>query len=409
MSAGPVPPSPTPIRGSHTQASTPALPGSAPQSPAERTILDLKPSMIFIALGPVGWVFFVVILAAAASWALSLPGAPELSVLRIAIIAAFVIAARLIWEALDWSARRYTLTDRRLISTRGVIRRVRVEIPLSRVQHLVLFRSLRERLVGAGTIGIATAGTSSIEMGWVRISDPDRVITIIRAAIEAKPNPALANAPLPPTSSQQDGFLVVGIAGGIGSGKSAVAAALADLGFLVVDSDAQAKAVLERPEIRDQLTSWWGESILTPDRRVDRSKVAAIIFNAPAERARLESLVHPLVKASRAELATAARSNNKNLRGIVVDAPLLFEAGVHTECDAIIFVDTPRAARLARVRETRNWDEAELTRREQAQLSLEEKKSRSHHTIANDADLATLRARVAQLVREWETSGKLRA
>jgi dephospho-CoA kinase len=463
VSAASAPPGRTPPHAAAApadRATTPARSDTPFLPPGERVILDLKPSMIFIGLGPAGWVFFVAFVAAAAAWALTLPGAPQVSSIRIITIAFVVIFARMAWEGLDWSARRYILSERRLISTRGIIRRVRVEIPLTRVQHLVVFRSLRERLVGAGTIGIATAGTGGIEMGWVRISDPDRVVGIIRAALEAirasAPNHAgqppdpihadLTPADLTPadlthggtgvppvqnspeltqardTSAAKnagdsikhtDGFLIVGIAGGIGSGKSAAANALADLGFLVVDSDAQAKAVLQRAEVRDQLVSWWGESILTPDRSVDRAKVAAIIFNAPAERARLEALVHPLIKASRAELVAAARAGteggkDKTFRGVVVDAPLLFEAGVDAECDAVIFVDTPRAARLARVRETRNWDEAELTRREQAQLSLEEKKSRSQHIITNDADLATLRARVAQLVREWESAGTLR-
>ena len=187
-------------------------------------------------------------------------------------------------------------------------------------------------------------------------------------------------------------MLVLGLIGGIGAGKSAVAAALSRRGFQVIDSDKEAKAALDLPHVRDQLVAWWGNDILAADARVDRSKVATIVFGDPAQRRRLEELVHPIVKGTRAQMVARARA--QHMRGVVVDAPLLLEAGVDKECDAVLFVDAPFEQRLERVKSTRGWTEEELRRRESAQTPLEEKRRRADETIVNDADLSTLERRV---------------
>ncbi len=189
--------------------------------------------------------------------------------------------------------------------------------------------------------------------------------------------------------------MVIGLVGGIGAGKSAVAKILADLGCIVSDSDAQARAALDEPAVREQLITWWGKEILSPDGRVDRAKVAKIVFDRPRDRQRLEGLIHPRVRAERQR--TYEFAEQSGAPAVVIDAPLLFEANVDQECDAVIFVDAPPAQRLARVRESRGWDESELTRRESAQLSLEEKKARSGYVVVNDADLAALRDRVGEV------------
>ncbi|MFY7896656.1 MAG: dephospho-CoA kinase, partial [Phycisphaerales bacterium] len=123
------------------------------------------------------------------------------------------------------------------------------------------------------------------------------------------------------------------------------------------------------------------------DGRIDRKKVAAIVFQDPNQRTRLESLIHPIVRADRH--ATIARARRESRPGVVIDAPLLFEAGSVNDCDLVWFVDAPLEQRQQRVR-SRGWTDEELTRREAAQLSLESKKTRSHAVIANNADLAAL-------------------
>ena len=94
---------------------------------------------------------------------------------------------------------------------------------------------------------------------------------------------------------------VLGLAGGIGAGKSAVARLLEQRGWVILDADADAKAALDRPEVREALVSWWGRVVLDPAGRIDRAAVARIVFNDDTQRRRLEELIHPLVRRSRAQ------------------------------------------------------------------------------------------------------------
>jgi len=288
------------------------------------------------------------------------------------LICALAGGARLGWEFIVWINRAYALTTRRVIATSGVFRRLRIDIPLHRVQQVVVDRTLGERVLGLGTVLVTSAGSQSVDLAWVMIAGPDAAAEMIRARLSG-------SAPAP---------LVIGLAGGIGSGKSAVAAAFAARGFVVLDSDTQAKEALDRPSVRAELVRWWGGRILTPEGRVNRKAIAEIIFSDPAERQRLEALVHPLVRAERAVLV--AQAQDKGAPGVIVDAPLLFEAGSDAECDLVVFVDAPLDQRLARVLRTRGWSAQELHRREKAQIPLETKRAKSDLVIANDADLASL-------------------
>lgn len=193
-----------------------------------------------------------------------------------------------------------------------------------------------------------------------------------------------------------DSFRVLGLAGGIGSGKSAVAAILGELGFVVSDSDAGARAVLEQAEVVAELVEAFGRDVLDASGKPDRKAIADAVFGDDARRRTLERIVHPRLHAVRAQLIEVARADGA--AGVVIDAPLLFEAGVDAECDAVIFVDTPRAIRLARVVDRRGWTEAELARRETAQMPLDQKRQRSDQVVINSGDLDALRVRVKTAV-----------
>jgi dephospho-CoA kinase len=378
---------------------------------SEAVLLDLRPHPAFIVLRSWG----VLLMAGVAGWlAWWLGGrfaAPATGAFAAAGTGAVAIFL-LVWNALVWGSRRYQLTTRRLIRTAGVIDRSTVEIPLERVQHLEFYRSFSERLLGLGSLGFSTAGSAWTDMVWLMIDHPQERLAQVRAAIREGSGAAMpdgegggGSGPRAGAGRQLEGkggnegegrLPIIGLAGGIGAGKSEVARILEQLGCLVIDSDQQARQALDRAEVREQLVQWWGPGILKPDGAVDRSQIAKIVFAHEDQRRRLERLIHPLVRARRGDLIRDARA--AGARAAVVDAPLLFEAGVDEECDAVIFVDAPRALRLRRVREHRGWTEAELSRRERAQLPLEEKKQRSTHLVSNTGDRDALAADVERVL-----------
>lgn len=188
---------------------------------------------------------------------------------------------------------------------------------------------------------------------------------------------------------------VIGIVGGIGSGKSRVASLLEEAGCVVSDADALARAALQDSSVRDTVVSWWGDGILEEDGSVSRAAVADRVFADASELERLEQLLHPLVEAARTAQFDAAPETTTAL---VIDAPLLLEVGLDSACDAIVFVDCPREVRLQRVASSRGWDAGELERREALQMPLDEKRSRAHHVVLNHGRVEDLREQVEALL-----------
>lgn len=204
------------------------------------------------------------------------------------------------------------------------------------------------------------------------------------------------------------GIPVIGIAGGIGSGKSYVSRLFADAGCLVIDSDAQVTAAYGLPEVRRTIAEWWGDGVIADGGGVDRRVIAKRVFNDPTARARLEQLLHPIVDRLRDQVMTAAAATPVGDRPLafVWDTPLLFETGRYLGCDAVVFVDVPRDERLRRVQQTRGWDDAELTRREKTQWPLDNKRALSHYVLANAAGEAAPRfPRSAGLAWPIDASG----
>lgn len=187
-------------------------------------------------------------------------------------------------------------------------------------------------------------------------------------------------------------MLTIGLIGGVASGKSAVAAALAQHGAVVFDADKIGHAVLQRPAVRDQLVARWGAGILDGAGHVARPAVAKLVFgDSPEAKANLEALeqlLHPLI---RAQIETEIRQlPDDAIPAVVIDAPLLIESGWHAICQAILFIDCPHEVRLARAQQHRGWSLEEFDRREAAQMPISQKKAASTHVIDNAGTPADL-------------------
>lgn len=354
---------------------------------SERVIVRDRPHWLFIITGAWKWIIVGGLL-----WALLAVGAGRTGWVILGTLGWIVLAIvvlRLLIGAIDWIVREHILTDARIIAQYGILRTVRTDLPLRRVQHLVLVRPLAERVFGLGSIGVASAGTGSIEVVWRAVDHPTRTLELIREHTRR----VLEGDEHEPSVTP-----VIGLVGGIGSGKSTVARAFAELGCLVSDSDEAVRELLTKPDVIERLVSWWGEKILDAQGQINRSAVADVVFKDPEERIRLEGLIHPMLRQSRQDLIR--RAIDQDAPGVIIDAPLLFEAGVDAECDTVVFVDTPKRIRQQRVRETRNWDEQELDRRESAQMPVDEKQRRSDWTVNNAGDKSDLRARVQRILDE---------
>jgi dephospho-CoA kinase len=190
---------------------------------------------------------------------------------------------------------------------------------------------------------------------------------------------------------------IIGIAGGIGSGKSMVASLLREENCCVVSSDEQVKAAYKDATIKLTLQKWWGKLILDPSGEIDRGVVARKIFNSPSERQRLENLIHPVVNKMRERLMQQAAADPK-IVAYIWDTPLLFETGLNAHCDAVIFVESPLELRNKRVMENRGWADGELEKREILQMPLDKKRQASDYVVVNTADADDLRRQVREVL-----------
>lgn len=177
---------------------------------------------------------------------------------------------------------------------------------------------------------------------------------------------------------------VIGVVGGVASGKSTVAGILEELGARRLDADRLAHQALRDPVVRAAVLERWGEEVIDDQGQIDRPAVAAHVFGdstAAADARRfLEQLIHPIVRRDAEQAILEA--NQQSIPAVVIDAPLLLEAGWGPICDEILFVDAPREIRLRRAAE-RGWTDQEFNSREQAQLPIEEKQSAATKVFEN--------------------------
>jgi dephospho-CoA kinase len=186
---------------------------------------------------------------------------------------------------------------------------------------------------------------------------------------------------------------IIGIVGGIGSGKTFVARVFSELGCVVIDSDELVRRAYTDPAILQEIRDIWGTAIFDPQGQINRSALGKLVFSDPAQRTQLEGIIHPYIAKLRDQIMTKA-ADEPQVPAFVWDAPLLIEAGLSSQCDAVVFVDTPLDTRMARVAQFRGWDSAELLKREKLQLPLDKKKEIADYVIDNTADADIIRRQV---------------
>jgi dephospho-CoA kinase len=195
-------------------------------------------------------------------------------------------------------------------------------------------------------------------------------------------------------------MLMVGLTGGIGSGKSVVARMFKDEGAYVIDLDDLARRVVEpdKPAWRDVL-AYFGTGILNPDRTLNRSALAEIVFSDPKSRKVLEEFTHPRIFEERDALLEAIKEKDP-CSVVVIEFPLLFELSFQKKFDKVILVYVSRDAQIRRARERDGHSQMEVEKKLRAQIPIDEKRSLSDYIIDNEGSLDNTRDQVRGVMRD---------
>jgi dephospho-CoA kinase len=189
---------------------------------------------------------------------------------------------------------------------------------------------------------------------------------------------------------------IIGILGGIGSGKSTVANEFAKLGCAVVDADKIAHRLLDEAGVREEIVGLFGREILDPAGKMDRGKLAKVVFADPEKLSLLNKTVHPLVLEETEQLIRRHNGQSR-VKAIVLDMPLLLEVGWEKGCDRLIFVECDPQIRAQRAKKMGIFDENQLKVRENSQISLDKKVGVADNIIENNSGFSALVRQVADI------------
>jgi dephospho-CoA kinase len=196
-------------------------------------------------------------------------------------------------------------------------------------------------------------------------------------------------------------MLVIGIVGGVASGKSFVAQQFRRLGAEIIHADQIAHEVLAETEVREALRRRWGPAVFDDQGNVDRAAVARLVFApppaGPVQRTFLEQVTHPRIR-QKVRQRVDALTRRDTCPTVVLDIPLLLEAGWNEFCNTIVFVETAYELRQQRALQ-RGWSEADFAAREAAQKSLNEKRNRADWVIDNSGSPDQTFVQVQQIWR----------
>jgi len=192
---------------------------------------------------------------------------------------------------------------------------------------------------------------------------------------------------------------MIGLLGGVASGKTFVAKEFERLGAVILDADRAGHEVLRAAAVVEAVRKRWGPRVFDAQGNVDRTRLAAIVF-APAAKSELnylEELTHPRIGALLQ--LEAAKAGESGCPLVVLDAPVMRKAGWDKMCQAVVYVDAPREVRLARAHQ-RGWADAQFAAREAAQESILAKRQAADYVIDNSGDATQTREQVEHL---WQT------
>jgi len=203
-------------------------------------------------------------------------------------------------------------------------------------------------------------------------------------------------------------MIIIGLTGGIGSGKSSVAEMFKDEGAYVIDFDYLARVVVEpdAPAWRD-IVDYFGPEILFPDRTLNRSKLAEIVFSDAQSRKVLEGFTHPRIFEKRDTLLKDIKTKYPNAI-VIVDVPLLFELSLNKKFDIIILVYVSRDVQIERAIQRGVLTKEEVEKRLQVQIPIEKKKLLSDYIINNEGSLKNTRDQVRKVILELKKLKKRR-
>ena len=196
---------------------------------------------------------------------------------------------------------------------------------------------------------------------------------------------------------------IIGILGGIGSGKSTVAAEFVKLGCKVIDADKIAHELLEKKAVREKIVGLFGLAILDSAGKIDHRKLAEVVFADADKLSSLNKTIHPLVL-ERAEVLIKQYNRQNQVKAIVLDMPLLAEVGWAGRCNKLIFVDCKRQLRLNRAKKM-GFDENQFKIRENFQISLDNKAGLADNIVDNNSGLLALAKQVAGIFSDTVYNG----
>jgi dephospho-CoA kinase len=196
---------------------------------------------------------------------------------------------------------------------------------------------------------------------------------------------------------------LVGLTGGIASGKTTVAKIMKRLGAAIVDADALSREVVEPGrDAWKAIVDTFGAEVLRPDQTLDRQKLRAVIFNNSTARKKLESIIHPRVRALAEERINQQAAAGYEL--VVYEVPLLFEGNLHEWLRPVVLVACDADVQRQRLQQRDRLTPEEAQKHIDAQMSLEEKRRLADYVIENDGDLESLERQVEAVLNRIKTT-----